>query len=189
MKLKELKKEIKGVFKPLKKRYYIGRLWYGSPYFYPWNFNEKIISFRKLKLRPEKEWKHLPPYQVKAKKFNNLPMVRRSKEWIFKLFGNYYWLQIGTPISIVKYGLGWKDKFESPRFEWNPSFQIYFFYWQFCIWWGSPYGVKADDLYFEMILWYSRYAGRDIKKAEETWGWADWYTKKSTWNDKFLINK
>ena len=56
MKLKELKKEIKGVFKPPKKRYYLGKLYYGTPYFYPINFNSTIVKIRKLKLRNDDEY-------------------------------------------------------------------------------------------------------------------------------------
>ena len=188
MKLKDLKKEIKGVFKPLKKRYYLGILRYGTPYFYPWGFNSTIISIRRLKLRPEECWIHVNEPERNKEKFTNLPFVRRSKHWIFKIFNTYFYMEIGYPITIVKQGLGWKDKWDSPRFEWNPSFKIYFFFWQFCIWWVSPYkDDKDDDLYFEMILWYCKYADRDIKKAKETWGWINADTAKSTWDDKFLL--
>ena len=56
MKIKELLKEIKGVFKPPKKKYYFGRLAFGIPYFYPCNFHSTILSVRKLKPRTEEEY-------------------------------------------------------------------------------------------------------------------------------------
>lgn len=143
-----------------KKRYYIGRIRYGCPYFYPWNFNQTILTIRKKK-----------------------PEYLRCK--YFKLFG--YYISYGWPVLVRKYRLGWKDKFESPRFEWAPSFQIYFFFWQFCIWWVAPDG--DNDLYYEMWLWYDKYCDKDIVKAKDTWGWVDYDTKESTWDDKYINYK
>jgi len=37
-----------------------------------------------------------------------------------------------------------------------------------------------------MILWYFNNE-KDLKKSEETWGWKDGKTKKSTWDKDFLI--
>lgn len=157
MTVRKIKKDIKGVFKLPVKKYYIGKIRYGCPYFNPWNFNGTILTIHKER-----------------------PKYLRCK--YFKLFG--YEISYGWPISIVRYGLGWKDKFNSPRFEWSPSFQIYFLSWQFCIWWTAP--VENEDGYWEMILWYLKYSDKNIKKAEETWGWVDCDTKKSTWNNKYL---
>jgi hypothetical protein len=186
MKTSKLFKEIKNVFKLPKKTYYLGMLKYGTPYFYPINFNSHIINIRKLKLTPQEELDKITnEYEKKNKRFSNLPLVRRSKYWITQIFGTYYFIEIGWPIAIKNIQLGWKDKFKSPRFEWGPSFQIYFFNWQFCIRWESPDG--DDDTYYEMILWYLNYCNKDLNKAEKTWGWADYKTKLSTWNNNYLI--
>lgn len=183
--IKQLKKEIKGIFIPLKKSYYFGPLTYGCPYYWPRGFNKNIITIRKLILKPEEKYqqdiKDRPWLNTPENKYINIPRVRRSKDWIIK---NYY-IEIGTPIKIAKVNLGWKDKFETPRFEWAPSWHLYFFKWQFCIFWKPP--VNNEDRYFEMILWYLYYADKDIKKAEQTWGWVDYDTKKSTWNNEYLI--
>jgi len=188
--LKELK-EVKRVFIPPKKKYYFGKLTHGTPYFYPMRFNSTIVSFRKLQLKSkeevekyEKDYPHLIKHN-KNYRFKNLPMVRRSKDWIFRLFGNSYWLQIGWPIMIHTNDLGWKDKFDSPRFEWSPAFYIFFFKWQFCMWWGIPDG--NTDRYYEQILWYLYYANKDIEKAEKTWPWQDFKTKKSTWDKTYIL--
>lgn len=159
MNLKEITKTIKGIFFLPKKRYYIGKLTYGSPYFDPWNFNKTILTIRRQR-----------------------PQYLRCN--YFKLFG--YEISYGWPVKIVKYDLGWKDKFGSPRHEWNPSFQIWVFNWQFCIWWGSLDG--NDDKYWEMVLWYLHYSDKDINKARETWGWVDVITKETTWNNKYCIS-
>lgn len=147
--------------KPIKK-YYLGRIVHGCPYFMPMNFNRNIISIRK----------------------NSIPMVRRAKDWVFNLFGNQYWIQIGWPIKITWHGLGWKDKFNTPRFEYAPGFYIYFFHWQFCMWTVSPDG--DNDKYYEQKLWLESYCNNDYNKAKETWPWVDGRTKESTWDDKFF---
>lgn len=154
--LKEIK-ETKGVFKPPKKQYYLGKLKYGTPYFYPWNFNRTILTIRKKR-----------------------PKFLRCKH--FKLFG--YEVSYGWPIKITWYGLGWKPKYDSVRYEWSPSFQIYFFNYQFCIFWNAP--DWNNDRYYEMMVWYLYYSDKDIKKAEETWGWVNYETKASTWNPDYL---
>ena len=195
MKLKKLLKEIDGVFKPPKKYYYFGKLQHGSPYFYPMNFNSTLIYIRKLKFKTEEEirkyetdYPHLVKYNT-TYKFKNVPMVRRSWNKIFKLLGNHYWIEIGYPIMFHTNKLGWKDKFDSPRFEWSPAFYVYFFKLQFCVWWNAPKGCTNNDTdrYYEQILWYVYYAHRDIVKAKETWPWSDYKTKISTWDDKYLV--
>ena len=55
-----------------------------------------------------------------------------------------------------------------------------FFKWEFTIRYG-------DDQYWEQVLWYLKYSGKDLKKAEETWGWIDYDTKESTWNKNYLL--
>ena len=159
MTIKKIKQNIKGVFKLPIKKYYIGKIWYGTPYFYPWNFNKTILTIRKER-----------------------PKFKRCK--YFKLFG--YEISYGWPIKIVNYDLGWKDKFYTPRFEWNPSFQIWFFNWQFCIHWIAPLKETIEDTYWEMILWYLNYSDKDIINARSTWGWKDVDTNMSTWNDNYL---
>jgi hypothetical protein len=187
-------KKIKGVFKLPRKRMYIGRIIYGTPYFYPIGFCGSVLKIRKLKLTPqekiekeiENRGRHVNrEYIRKQMKFSNLPMVRRSKDWIIQLFDTYYWIQIGWPISFRFNGLGWKDKYDSPRFEWSPTFSIYFFKWQFVMWWLSP--EEDNDRYWEMVLWYLYYSDENIKKAEETWGWVDYKTKEITWNNNNLL--
>lgn len=168
-----------------KKVYYFGKLQHGCPYFYPRNFSDTIIKFKKLELTPQEELDKLPnTFYKETKKFKNLPMVRRSKDWIIKLFNSYYWIEIGWPLRILKTNLGWKDKFDSPRFEWPPAFHICFFNLQFCIWWTAPDG--DNDQYYEQYLWYYIYCKEDIVKAKETWPWQDYKTKQSSWNDNYI---
>lgn len=189
MKTKELIKEIKGVFLPPKKTYYFGKTAYGSPYFYPRNFLSTIIAVRKLRLKTEEEKVKIPKSLLDkpGNKFSNYPIYQRTKMTILNIFGTYFLLSIGFPIMVSSNTLGWKDKFNTPRFEFAPSFHIYFFGLQFSIFWNSPDG--NNDRYYEMILHWLYYADKDIKKAEETWGWVDFNTKKSTWDNNFLQNQ
>lgn len=191
MKIKELLKEIKNVFRPPIKKFYVGKIKHYTPYFLPWNFHSTIISIRKLKLRTDEEsqnelkkWIRPSEYQITKAKFSNTPMVQRNKHWIWKIFGNYYWFELGWPIIISTTELGWKYKFDSVRFEWSPRFQIYFFKWQFCIFWKAPDGNDAK--YYEMILHWIHTPNKDIDVARDTWNWVDYKTKKSTWNDDYL---
>ena len=155
---RELFRKIKGVFKPPVKSYYFGKILHGTPYYYPWNFNRTILTIRKER-----------------------PKFLRCNH--FKLFG--WEISYGWPVYITWYGLGWKDKYGSPREEWVPSFQIYFFQWQFCIHWNAP-DMDNDD-YYERIIWYVHYSDCDLKKAEETWPWSDYKSGVSSWDRGYLI--
>jgi len=126
---------------------------------------------------PKKEYRFglIKKYFIVPRNFNKtIISIKKSK------------LSIGTPIVIRKFDLGWKDKFNSPRFEFNPRFEIYFFMFYFSITFVSP--DTFEDIYWEMILWYLYYSDKNIIKAKKTWEWEDYDTKKSTWNDKYLIN-
>jgi len=173
-------------FRRPKKRRYFGKLRFGTPYFYPVNFNKNIITIRKLEEKPSEQYneyvkqyphlKHMP-----GAKFTNVPMVRRGKYWIVELFKRYFYIEIGWPISIGTVKFGWKDKFDTPRAEWSPAFYINFFGLQYYVCYAD------DDDYFEQILWFFHYAEKDIDRAKKTWPWSDYDTKESTWNDEYLI--
>jgi hypothetical protein len=153
MKISEIKNN---VFKPPKKSFYFGEIVYGIHHFTPWNFNQSILTIRKER-----------------------PKYLRCN--YFKLFN--YEISYGWPIYIYWNELGWKDKFNSPRFEWCPAFYIFFFKWQFVIRWISPDG--DNDKYYEMLLHYLKYSDKDIEKAEKTWGWVN-SNDQSTWDKNYL---
>lgn len=164
-------KEIKGVFVAPQKSYYLGKIKYATPHFHPRKFNKTVFSISKTLLKYKQG---MPIPVIKGKRYNRNPS--------FDIFG--YNISYGLPIWIHYNDLGWKDKFNSPRFEFSPMFVIYFFNWQFCIWWNSP--DRNNDLYYEMILWWLNYSDKNIDKAEKTWGWTS--SGKSTWNEKYLID-
>jgi len=174
-----------------RKKFYLGKIVHGTPYFNPIGFVSTIVKLRKLKLKtPDQLAEYIAQYPYVGTRnnnymFTNMPMVHRAKEWTLKVFNSWYWLQIGWPVYIHWHGLGWKDKWNSPRYEWSTAFYIFFFKWQFCIHWLAPDG--NSDNYYEMILWWKNYSKCDIKVAENTWGWVDYGTKLSTWDKKYLL--
>ena len=181
-------KEIKGVFKSPKKKYYFGPLVYGTPYFWPIGFNSTILSVRKLIENSEERIEEISkdrPWLKKESKFRNIPIVRRCNNWIIKFFNSFYYIEIGSPIKIKWNDLGWKDKYDSPRFEWPPAFYIFFFKWQFVIHWNAP--DNNNDKYYEMILWWAKYSDKNIRKAKKTWPWINMENKKSTWDNSYII--
>ena len=191
-----MKINITGVFKPSVKRYYLGVAKHGTPYFEPINYVGSIIRIRKLVRRSYRqtiEMNRDRPYNKNKPDhlYSNYPMVRRASNKVFKLFSNDYYITWGLPMYMGFVELGWKDKYDSPRFEWPPQFHILFFGLQFCIWWVAPKLKDGErisySLYYEMVLWYLKYSDKDVDKARETWGWIDGDTRESTWNDNYLV--
>lgn len=182
-------KEIKvSPFKKLIKKWYFGKIKYGTPYMHPINFHPTIFSIRKLERKSEEDYQKAikeRPWLKEKNKYQNLPIVRRNKDKIFTLFGNEYFISWGYPISYKEVDLGWKEKYDTPRLEWQPSKQLYFFKWQICLFYKAP---SEEDNYWEMFLWWRYFADKDLKKAESTWGWVNSETKKSTWNKNNIKN-
>lgn len=71
--------------------------------------------------------------------------------------------------QIIKTKLLWKDKFETPRCEHEPSLRIEW------LWWGFYYS-EGTNKYWEQWLWLNKY-----KKTKEEWPWINYETKKSSW--------
>lgn len=104
------------------------------------------------------------------------------------------WCSIPHFIHIVSRDVMWKDKYDTPRFENVPYIWIHIFIFNFIYYWGI---TNYDDEYWEQALWYLYYSGTitqelgkvpNIEIARKNWPWQDHETKKSTWNDSYLIN-
>ena len=104
------------------------------------------------------------------------------------------WCSEPAYIHIMSVDVGWKDKFDSPRYEYPPAIWIHLFKLNLIWYWELPNEGYMDD-YWEQALWYLYYYrnisyGRldapDIRKAKESWPWEDCYTKQSSWNDNYL---
>lgn len=189
-KVNKLLKSIKeSPFKPLVKKWYVGKIVHGSPYFYPIGFHPTIFSIRKLKLRDEKSYQEMikdRPWLTEQERYINLPMVRRNKDKIISFMGNKYFISWGYPIAYREVELGWKDKYETPRFEWGPSRMLYFFKWQVCIFYNPENSISGVSNYWEMYLWWKNYSVRNLSIAKSTWPWREGLTKESTWDENNL---
>jgi hypothetical protein len=176
-------------FKPLVKKWYVGKIVHGAPYFNPTGFHPTIFSIRKLKLRDEKSYQEIikdRPWLKDREKYLNLPIVRRNKNKIVSFMGNDYFLSWGSPISYREVSLGWKDKFDTPRFEWGPSRMFYFFKWQICVFYKPENITSNISTYWEMFLWWKHYSLQNLTLAKSSWRWLDGDTKKSTWDENNL---
>ena len=78
--------------------------------------------------------------------------------------GKYLWTW-GDPIKWDEYAgnrlcgfsftpLGWKDKYDEPRFEWQPNISLKVFKWCFRLifTWSYKNKIVADDIYYESLL-------------------------------------
>ena len=99
------------------------------------------------------------------------------------------WCSKPAYIHIMSYDVLWKDKNESPQYEYPPVIWIHLYKLNLIWYWDLQLhdkDIHTDD-YWEQALWYLYYSDKDINKAKKTWPWSDYYSKKSTWNDKFLM--
>ena len=137
------------------------------------------------------------------KTMNKLKGVFKPLKCYFKVTTDWRtipitWCSRPSYISIIFEDVGWKDKWSTPRYEDPPYIWIHLFGLNFLWYWTlPPHQWKDVDDYWEQALWYLYYyknisQGRldapNIDKARESWPWQDYETKKSSWNDKFLIN-
>lgn len=126
---------------------------------------------------------------LKIGKWNHIAILPVSKD------------VLGKVIDIFISDVIWKDKYDTPRYEYPPMITITFFR-TFCIhicWNKFPKhlkGVNLDD-YWEQALWYLYYSNTisqglgsypNIKLAKKGWPWQD-MKGNSTWNDIYLTNK
>lgn len=109
---------------------------------------------------------------------------------------NYPVLWVPKPalIQICSRSVGWKDKWYTPRFEYDPYIWIHLFGFNLVWFWRWENDILTTDEYWEQALWYLYYnkgfdsnGNPDIEVSRKTWPWQDHKTEESTWNDKFLI--
>ena len=107
------------------------------------------------------------------------------------------WVSEPAYIHIISSDVGWKDKYDTPRFEHHSYIWIHIYDLNFVWYWDLPlHDQTYIDEYWEQVLWYLYYTNTisqglsdkpNIEKAKESWPWEDYKTKKSSWNDKFLV--
>lgn len=104
------------------------------------------------------------------------------------------WVSRPAFIQIIFHDVRWKDKYDTPRFEYCPYIWIHIYKWNW-VWYWSLDDYINDSQYWEQALWYLYYSGTisqelgkvpNIEIARRNWPWEDVRNKKSTWEDKFL---
>lgn len=114
-------------------------------------------------------------------------------KWNIKYYNWFPLIWCSKPafIHIMSVDVGWKDKFDTPRYEYPPAIWIHI--WKMnLIWYWDLSNEKYMDDYWEMALWYLYYYSDykmktpDIIEAEKHWPWSDYKTKESTWNKKYI---
>lgn len=155
-------------------------------------------------------WKHYIYINISnpKKTMNKIKGVFKPLKLYFRFTVNkrgpypVLWVYEPSYIQIMFEDVGWKDKYDTPRFEHHPYVWIHIYklnfvwYWDFSKSFGLANPKEYIDEYWEQALWYLYYYNTysqgllnkpDIEKAKESWPWQDYKTKKSTWNNKFLV--
>lgn len=93
--------------------------------------------------------------------------------------------------------VGYKMKWDDPRYEYNPYICIDIFNaFRFIIEFKSPTDLMEDFMYWEVILEYILLYNKNIKVTQESFGWVKYITDNEGnritipyWTDKILTDK
>ena len=105
--------------------------------------------------------------------YQNNKILKVFKRCPFKIhIGKYHYIMFSDPIrnrpiEILFTGLGWKDKYNSPRYEYPPNILFKFFNIEFRIIWTWGDYLK-DTIYWEDILSYYEY-NIPLKNIGSSW--------------------
>lgn len=156
-------------FKPLKLKFYCGKVALGTPYFFPRKW---------VKATPERAHQATLDYIKSTEEFNKRnPKYTRKVRSYDEIFANKMQCSYAVPkkIGFDFVGLGWKTKWDSYRFEWSPMISFVFFKWQIAVIFVAPH----LDHYWESWLYYTRETDKSApiadriaqcrKKAPQTW--------------------
>lgn len=145
-----------------------------------------------------KNWIHIHvrnPFKTMKKLKGVFIPLKRHFKYGRKISYPFLYCPKPAYITIRSCDVGWKDKWDTPRYENPPYIWIHLFGFNL-IWYWKLDSQETDD-YWEQALWYLYYYNTYsqglldspyIKNAIESWPWQDFNTKQSTWNNKFLIN-
>ena len=105
--------------------------------------------------------------------YQNSKILKVFKRCPFKIhIGKYHYIMFSDPIrnrpiEILFTGLGWKDKYNSPRYEYPPNILFKFFNIEFRIIWTWEDYLK-DTIYWEDVLSYYEYK-TPLKNIGSSW--------------------
>lgn len=135
-------------FKPLKLRWYFGKIAVAVPYFYP----RKWVKYT-LKDCIEEA----------TKAINNERLIKKSfEEWV-ENYKNYS-KAVSKKIGFDFVSLGWKTKWSDTdiRFEWSPRWSFVFFGYQAALIFVAPH----ESHYWECFLYYYFHTDKNQSKDE-----------------------
>jgi len=154
-------------FKRPKIKFYCGKIALGVPYFFPrkWVKGTPALAIESAvkEIRETRNWNKLnSQYKRKETSF---------KELYEKSLSSLHPVPKKIGFDFVR--LGWKTKWDSYRFEWNPMISFVFFKWQIAI----MFIPEHDSHYWESWLYYTIETKGNIadriaqcrKKAPQTW--------------------
>ncbi len=146
-------------FKFIRPKFYIGKIRYGTPIFYP---------RRWIKATPELVHKAVLAEIKREESFNKLNPNHARK---IKSYKEIYQQKLNHSFAVPKkigfdfIDLGWKTKWEADdyRHEWNPLWSFVFFKWQIAI----KFIPNVDNShYWECWLYYSRNTNKNKTTKE-----------------------
>jgi hypothetical protein len=154
-------------FKPLRPKWYCGKIALGTPYFFPRKW---------VKATPKRAHEATLKYIKETEDFNKRnPEYARSVRPYDKIFADKMQCSYAVPkkIGFDFVSLGWKTKWNSYRFEWSPMISFVFFKWQIAVTFVAPH----LDHYWESWLYYTRETkgttaeriAQCRKEAPQTW--------------------
>ena len=130
--------------------------------------------------------------------YNKVKGIFKPLKWKF-YYGNSpitYYNQIGKILQVNIQDVGWKDKWNTPRFEESPFIMIILFNKFKFTWVLEVSNFKGQlDFYWEQILWYLHYYRNtsygkldapDLESAKKSWPWSN-LDGTSSWNDEYLV--
>lgn len=133
-------------FKTPRLEWYCGKIALGTPYFFPRKW---------VKATPERAHQATLDYIKSTEEYNKLnPKYARKILSYDEIFADKmkYLYTVPKRIGFDFVPLGWKTKWDSYRFEWNPMISFVFFKWQIAV----IFLPKHDIHYWEAWLYYTR---------------------------------
>jgi len=136
-------------FKPIKPRFYIGKIAIGTPYFFP----RKWVKYTTQDI-----------IEAATKAFNDPKLVKKSwYEW-YTQYSKGYSKAVSKTIGFDFVDLGWKIKWSDTdiRYEWSPIWSFVFFKWQIAL----IFVPEHADHYWECWLIYEKHTDKSKSKIE-----------------------
>lgn len=133
------------------------------------------------------------------KTMNKLKGIFKPLKCYFRSGRTWYpvlWVSKPAYIQIMAHNVGWKDKYDTPRYEVPPYVWIHLFGYNLVWYWVLPiHQFGEEERYWEQALWYLYYYGNisygcdspNLEKAEKSWPWTNPETNRSTWTNKYLL--